>query len=226
MKIIGLLSILLIALTPLKAEELQRDLDSYDKIIVTGNVHVEVYKDDKNEIWIDSGEIVLENIITEVKKNVLEIKVKTGFYKDKKVNLFINTTKGIDIDAKNGAQVIVTYEVTEETVSYKAFAGGKIIVNKMNAGSVVAEINSGGEIHLVGKAKKLETGIKTGGDIFASRLYVTDAVCRVLAGGRTYVKVSNKLDAKVTSGGTITYVGQPKELIEKTSLGGTIKKKK
>jgi hypothetical protein len=207
-------------------KEEKRELEPFKKIVVRGNLHIEVYQNDENSISIDSGEVKLDKIITEIKNNTLYIKIKNDVYTDKDVNIYVSSKNQVDIESRSGAKLYVDYEMTGEMIDLKVFAGAKIIATKVNAGNISMEINSGGEIQLQGNAKKVEQNVKTGGDILCQRLNVTDAVCRVFAGGNIYVKAKKKLDAKVTTGGNIVYYIEPEQLIEKIVMGGTIEKKK
>ena len=113
-------------------------------------------------------------------------------------------TASFDIIAKEGAEVRINLNVTSLTI-------------KSSSGAIVT---------LIGEATTQAAISNTGGILNASKLKTTITNVTVNAGGNAEVNASDVVDAKVRAGGKILIFGKPKQINQKTVVGGIIEQAK
>jgi hypothetical protein len=93
---------------------------------------------------------------------------------------------------------------------------------ELEANEVVVESSSGSDIFLKGKVSVLEAHASSGSDIDASELQSRKCNASVSSGSDIKVYVTEELDANASSGGDITYSGNPKAKDINESSGGDV----
>jgi hypothetical protein len=113
--------------------------------------------------------------------------------------------KGLNFDiiAKEGAKVKILLEVDR----------------------VKSKISSGAIVNLEGSAKNQDILITSGGELEAKELVTFQTIVTINAGGEATIYAIDFVDAKTRAGGDIIVYGNPKELNQKTVMGGSIVKK-
>src|SRR5690554_7896355 len=94
-----------------------------------------------------------------------------------------------------------------------------MLIENINAPTVKAEITKGGSIRITGKTELFEPTVKTGGTIAAVRLKSKEVIANITFGGEIICGPTKILNAKVTSGGTINYTGNPDIRSEERRVG-------
>lgn len=209
------------------AKDETRNVGDFDQLLRKSKFQVSLIQGDENKVVIDileEGEEI-HNLITEVKKGVLEIYTKKKDFKDKNFHVTVYYKDLKEIHVKNDGEVFTEPNVflKADSISLRCSIGGKIKVG-INAKSLSTTIKQGGSILIEGSSDKLYATILTGGRLSASKLKNKSTWAEVKMGGTMILKPQDYLDAKVSAGGTIKYQGEPKKIDEKVSLGGEIKK--
>ncbi|WP_414655151.1 GIN domain-containing protein [Flavobacterium sp. UBA6046] len=109
----------------------------------------------------------------------------------------------MDLDASEGSEINVVLDV-----------------EKANVRAV-----SGGIIELSGNATNQNCIVSSGGVFKGKELHTSQTSITVSAGGQAEVYATLLVDAKVKAGGSIDIYGKPKQINQKTILGGTIREK-
>ena len=201
-----------------------KELGDFDTVKVYDKLSVKLVQSSENKVVIKGAR---ETELEAVNKNGI-LKIRMPFPKllsgnDLEVTLYYKHIELIDVN--EGAQV--TSKETLKATSFKVSAqeGGKINVDldvdKLNVSSV-----SGGEITLTGKASNQDASLGAGGYLLASKLATSQTKVSVSAGGKADVNASTLVDAKVSAGGSIYIYGKPKQINQKTVLGGKIEEVK
>ena len=204
--------------------QVTKELGDFDTVKVYDKLSVKLVQSSENKIVIKGAR---EAELEAVNKNGI-LKIRMPFPKllsgnDLDVTLYY---KHIElIDSNEGASV--TSNETLKATSFKVSAqeGAKINVDlevdKLKVSSV-----SGGEITVTGKADNMDAGLGAGGYLLASKLATSQTKVSVSAGGKAEVNASTLVDAKVSAGGSIYIYGKPKQINQKTVLGGKIEQVK
>jgi len=204
--------------------QVTKELGDFDTVKVYDKLSVKIVQSSENKVVIKGAR---ETELEAVNKNGI-LKIRMPFPKllsgnDLEVTLYYKHIELIDVN--EGAEV--TSKETLKATSFKVSAqeGGKINVDldvdKLNVSSV-----SGGEITLTGKASNQDASLGAGGYLLASKLATSQTKVSVSAGGKADVNASTLVDAKVSAGGSIYIYGKPKQINQKTVLGGKIEEVK
>jgi len=98
------------------------------------------------------------------------------------------------------------------------------VEGSLTAGSLTTEASSSGKIMLRGRAGDFSGDASSSGKILLSDMEVGDADCEVSSGARIEVKVTGQMSGAASSGGQVTYYGNPTVSKVKQSSGGKIVK--
>ncbi len=219
MKKVIVLAILLVA--QITVAQVTRDLGDFDAVKVFDQLKVNLIQSNENKIIITGNR---ENEVEVVTKNG-ELKLRMPFPKllsgnDITIKLYF---KKIESIATNEGSSVSSDETFKQTsIDLDASEGSQIDVDldveKANVRAV-----SGGIIDLSGKATNQNCTIATGGIYNGKELHSSQTEITVSAGGQAEIFATLLADAKVKAGGSISIYGNPKQINQKTILGGTIK---
>jgi hypothetical protein len=74
-------------------------------------------------------------------------------------------------------------------------------------------------------AENAELEASSGANLICPDLKANDCRMKTSSGANVSATVAGKLDARASSGGNVTYYGEPKETNVETSSGGNVRKK-
>lgn len=208
-----------------KAGIFEVELEDFTSIRAAGNYKIILKKGDVNkaEVVNDDDAIDDENILMDVVRDELRVRLKADTYKEREIEIII-TYKDINLlTAKKGCRVVFDQAIEKDKMEFVAESGGKIKA-EVKTKKVIAEISAGGSIHLKGTTDEAEYNVSAGGTIGAVSLNADKAIVTVKAGGEIICTVENDLAIKITSGGNVSYYGEPKAYEQKITLGGKITK--
>jgi len=214
-----ILSFVLVA--QIAAAQVTRNLREFNTLKVFDKLNVKLISSTENKIIITGNR---ENEVEVVTKNS-ELKLRMPFPKllsgdDITIKLYY---KNIDsIDASEGSYVSNDGVFKQTSIDLNSKEGSEINVDldveKANVRAV-----SGGIIEASGKATNQNCIIASGGVYNGKDLHTSQTEITVSAGGQAEVYATLLADAKVKAGGSIFIYGKPKQINQKTILGGTIK---
>ena len=125
------------------------------------------------------------------------------------------------LDACEGSYVSSDQVIKQMSFTLNSKEGAEVKL-KLDVQKLSIRATSGGIINLEGTAKNQDIIISSGGVLNAKDLQTEQTNVNINAGGTADVRASELLDAKVRAGGTITIFGKPKQIKQKTVLGGSI----
>ncbi|MEE4197721.1 MAG: head GIN domain-containing protein [Bacteroidales bacterium] len=202
-------------------KSIERDLASYDKIEVFGNIQVYLSQGKVGTITIDAREVDPSEVVTEIKDKHLKIKMKSNLFEDVTVKVFVNYQELTEITAHGAAEIIVKDRLKTDQLIVLATSGGRITLEAL-LNSAKLKAYQGGHIDITGQAKLQESFINTGGVLSAANFACEEVIIKMNTGGNADVFVSQKIDARVNTGASLSVYGKAKQEILKTSLGGEI----
>jgi hypothetical protein len=208
-----------------KAGTFELELEDFTSIRAAGNYKVILKKGDVNkaEIVNDDEDVDDDNILLEVVRDELRVRLKADTYKERDIEIVI-TYKTLNlITAKKGCRVTFDQTIEKNRMEFEAESGGKIKA-EVKTKKVIASISAGGSIHLNGTTDEAEYNVSAGGTIGAVSLAADKVIATVKAGGEIICSVENDLSIKITSGGNVSYFGEPGAYEQNITLGGKIKK--
>lgn len=230
--------LVLLSVLTLDAQRYQNlEITPFNSIEVFGAFDVELIKADKEAVEVDYTGVHRDNIIVDISRNKLKLKLKNRHYIDewtsssteyrpsKNVKVRVYYTELNSIIANAGANI-----QSDEIFKIRNFeieAGMGAIVNlKVLNQTLRVKTSMGAEVFLKGKVDELEVNANMGGVLTASALESKLAMVRASMGADVNVNVLEELDASSGFGAVIRYVGGPSVKHTSTNFGGEIRQKR
>jgi hypothetical protein len=191
------------------------EVKTYNGLIVT------LYKADKPAVIVlgdDTDEVIIKNV-----DGVLKIYAKLGkkvWGEDLYIKVYYTTLE--TIDANEGSSIKSNAVFKQNNLTVKAQEGAKIRLNLAIKHLDIKTI-SGGEIHLEGEAESQIIIANTGGMYNGFSLKTTNTTVKAVTGGEVDIYVTDYVKATANTGGMIYIKGNPKNVKNKSNLGGEIK---
>jgi len=199
-----------------------KDVGEFTEVKVFDLINVIMIKSDKNQVIIEGRN--RRNVEVLNKNGILKIRMELEeSYDGNDVDIVLYYTSVEVIDANEGAEIKVDGIINQFDIKFKAQEGGLIAANVEATYTNVRAV-TGGIINLTGQSKNQDITIYTGGIYNGSSLKTANTEVSINAGGEAKVYASNFVEVRVRAGGDVYIYGNPKEIDEKTVLGGRIKR--
>ncbi|TDD99643.1 head GIN domain-containing protein [Flavobacterium cellulosilyticum] len=219
----NLLLITFVLLTQFTFAQVSKNLGDFYSVKVFDKLNVKLIPSQENKIIITGNR---ENEVEIVNKNG-ELKLRMPFPKllsgdDIVIQLYYINLE--TIQANEGSYISADQSFKQTIIDIDASEGSEINldldVDKANVRAV-----TGGIIELTGTATNQNVIIASGAIYKGNDLNTSQTTVTVSAGGQAAVYATLLVDAKVRAGGSIDIYGKPKQINQKTILGGTIRQK-
>ena len=201
-------------------QEISKELSDFNEVKVFNGVEVVLIPDRENRIVV-SGE-GMEKVKFALVENRLEIRLSLENIwseEDTQIQVYFRTLQVID--ANENSRIQVNGELLGANLVFRAQEGASITA-KIDAIKQNSKAVTGGQVYLQGKAKSQEIEINTGGQFYGRNLLTQETRVSITAGGKAEVNAEGYCNASAKLGGTIYIYGNPEEMDQKTSLGGSI----
>lgn len=207
-----------------KVVSVTRTVGSFDKVRVSQGLECEIIQSDKTEVIVEADDNLINDIKTEVENGTLVISCEYSNYvnvSSKKVT--VRMPKIVSLEASSGASLRSKGVLTGESVSVKSSSGSSTDI-ELEADTITLESSSGSDQNVRGKALKLNTASSSGSHIDADGITANEVFAQTSSGSSTTVHPVVLLDAKASSGSSISYVHSPQEIRKEESSGGSVSK--
>jgi putative autotransporter adhesin-like protein len=206
----------------------ERSTGDYDAVAVSGWFDVDLVDGNEGDITLNGEENLLEHIITEVKDGKLVIKVEKGYnLKPSSWKEGIRITvpvESINSVALSGSGDIVGKKTIKASNFKTSMSGSGDITLAVESNSVNASMSGSGDITLSGSTTNFDVTISGSGDIKAYELEADNVDATVSGSADIKITAKQKLKARVSGSGDISYKGNPEKVDTKTSGSGDISK--
>ncbi|CAM3368046.1 Putative auto-transporter adhesin head GIN domain-containing protein [Flavobacterium longum] len=201
-----------------------RNVSNFNGISVGSGISATVGLGDAFEVIVEADDNIQPEIITKVENNVLVITSSHGNYRNatRKVTIKMPSIKSIDVSS--GASVRSSGVLTSSNMAVETSSGSSLDAT-IEAEHVIAEASSGSTMNLSGKALSLDTDSSSGSSINADKLIANDVTSDVSSGSSTSVHAAVSIKADASSGASVTYGGNPKNVVVDESSGGSVSKR-
>lgn len=185
-------------------------------------INVTMIKSDKNEVVIDGTN--RRNVQVLNKNGKLKIRMELEESYDGNDTTVILYYTSVDIiDANEGAEITVKGTLEQFDIKLKSQEGGEITADVKTTYTDVRAV-TGGIINLTGTSKNQDVTIYTGGEYNGEELVTESTEVSINAAGEARVNATEFVEVRVRAGGDVYIYGDPKEIDEKTVLGGRVKR--
>lgn len=201
-----------------------RNVPNFSGVSAGSGINVTVSIADRFEVVVEADDNVQPHIITKVENNVLVITSEYGNYRNVTKNVSVKMPAVKSLSVSSGASLRSAGVITSQDLSVETSSGSSMDAN-IEADHIIAESSSGSTMNLSGKALSLDTESSSGSSINAGNLIANDVAAEVSSGSSTNVHAAVSIKADASSGGSISYKGNPKTVVADESSGGSVSKR-
>lgn len=217
-----LLMMLLLSSVAVTAQKISVDLNNFTQAEISNGLKVNFIKAEENKA-----------VVTGANRDKVKLKVDDGILK---INMSINHIWNEDntlvdvyykqlnrVEARQGSKVDIKEMIKQPVVSFRVQEGseirGDVKVEDFSASAV-----TGGQLNISGTADQQQIDVSSAGQFKGENLLGKDVEVTIKGGGNANIFAREFVKARVRAGGNIFIYGDPKQIDEATTLGGTIKK--
>jgi len=200
------------------------NLESFDRVLIKGNLKVKLIPGDQPGMIIERGED--HRVSYEFQGGQLIIK-HTELFKYKsytdfpiQVELTYSELRGLDVRA--GAIVRADESITGIRLEVHLGSGAQLKA-EIQTEKIDVDVAEGAVADLSGRVKRFTGVAASGGRMEAFEVDSEDTRVRAKTGGIVEITAHKSLDAQAHTGGNIMYRGQPDELVVNDNLGGSVR---
>lgn len=203
-----------------------RNLKNFSAVHVSAGIDLFLKMSDSEEVKVVADNDLIDNLITEVKNGTLEIYMKKSGWNNWKINgtrkVYVSVKELNEIHSSSGSDVRSENTLTGESLEVKVSSGADVELDVVYKNFSV-DTSSGSDAKISGKTKTLVAEASSGSDIKAGSL--ESKICKASAssGSDITVNVSDEIYAHASSGGDISYTGNPSVKDINESSGGDVR---
>jgi len=206
-----------------------RQVSGFHGVSVSSGIDLYLTQKNVEEVVVEADSDDIDKIITEVEGGILKIYIKqkswlnTNWNSDpRKVHV---SFKNLDrLDASAGSDIESESLLKLDKLKLQASSGSDVEL-ELEANELDVESSSGSDIELKGKATFMEVSASSGSDIDAGNLETKKCRASTSSGSDIKINVTEELDANASSGGDISYSGNPSQKDINESSGGDVYKR-
>jgi hypothetical protein len=216
--------VFILATSSLFAQKVIKNPGEFTSVKVFDQISVQLIPSDESKVEISGNRAEEVEVIN--KNGELKIRMPFGkLLQGETIEATVYYQKLQTVEASEGSYVNSETPIKSITfwLSAKEGAEIKIVLDVQKAN---IKLNSGGKIRLTGTTENQDIAITSGGELKAKEFSSKQTKVSVSAGGEAEVYATDLVDAKVNAGGDIYIYGSPKQINQKTVLGGNIKEMK
>lgn len=200
-----------------------RRVGSFRGIKSSQAVDVYLKKGDKEEVRVETTNVRLSEVLTEVSGNTLRIHLEKNSYRKINVKVYVTYVALEKIAASSASSIFSESTIKAASMDISASSAASIEIS-IDVDRVEVDASSAANIDLEGKANDLSIEVSSAGDIDAYNLVSQNVTARASSAGSAKVSVAKELDAHASSAGSIRYRGNPIRTNTGSSSGGSVKK--
>jgi hypothetical protein len=207
-------------MTAVAQNNFNRAVGDFNELKVFDLIEVNLIQSSENKVVVKGKNTESVKVIND--NGVLKIRMELEERFDGNETFLEVYFKNIDvIDANEGAVIVASEMIEQNTIELRSQEGGSIKVGlKVNHAKIKAV--TGGIVESAGLAKSQEVVLNTGGIYEGRELQTEDTEISVTAAGDAEVYASQKVKVRVTAGGDVRVFGNPERVDKKSIVGGTI----
>ncbi|MEG1607473.1 MAG: DUF2807 domain-containing protein [Mucinivorans sp.] len=195
--------------------------EQFSALTLLGPLHVEIAESDTCRAIITLHNTDAKSISWKNKNNNLEISLLRGIMNREcyaSVKIYCNPLTFNRITSQ-GATVSSIDTLRVGLMQIIALSSVNRINLTLNCRELDADVSGDSQLKLKGLSDWAKIRVTMGGSVNCSKMVTKQCTALTTGGSNAIVNVTERLDAKATSNGTIYYFGEPMLSIKKTTLG-------
>jgi hypothetical protein len=202
----------------------ERSTTSFDGIKVSTGIDVYLKQGDKEEITVEADENLHKYILTEVNDGILHVYTDANIREAKMKKVYVTMKEVALLKSSSAGDIFGETPIKCTDIEIGASSAGNIRL-ELYAKKIEVSISSSGDVSLSGEAETLNADLSSAGDLDAYNLKVKEADISASSAGDAKISVSDKIIARASSAGDISYKGEPKYVDAHSSSAGGIHRK-
>jgi hypothetical protein len=202
----------------------ERDTRPFTGVKVSSGIDVILKQGDNMSITVEADENLHEYIMTEVRDGILNVWSDANIRRAEREIVYVTAKEINSVSTTSAGDVTCETPIRTDKMELSASSAGDIKM-ELYAKEIEADISSSGDITLKGEADSMEADLSSAGDLNAYELKVREADISASSAGDANVNVTEKIIARASSAGDITYMGNPKNIDAHSSSAGGIHKR-
>lgn len=200
--------------------QISKSLGNFTKVTSFDQMSIFLIASNENKIEIsgfnaDKVELVYEN-------NELKIRMPLDkLLQGNDILAKVYYTKLEALEANEGSNIGASGPIVASNFDIIVKEASNIKLN-LETNKITARVTQGGQLEVTGKTNSLDVVVNAAAVFNSQKCETNIANVSVNTGGQATVKASELVDAQVRAGGTINIYGKPKQVNQKTILGGEI----
>ncbi len=202
-------------------EDTRETPEEFTEVSAAEGLEVYITQSNKTSILVKADENIIDLINTDIKNGKLYIHTSENIGSATK-KIHISLPIITQLKSSSGANLIAENTIEADNIELNASSGANVKLD-VTANKVSITTSSGANIRVSGNTSYLATNASSGAQIKANKLITKTCNAKASSGSGITVNVLDILNANASSGGNISYTGQPQ--VEKTkSVSGSITK--
>jgi len=224
------LTTLLVGLTfAIGAAQTNRSLSDFNEVKVSTGVRVTLVAGDSHKAVVEVENCSEEEVMTEVRGSQLVVKFinQKGLWtnhRNRKAHVTVHYKSLSGLDVSSGGMIETQNRIDADHLTLEGASGGQMELDIMG-GSIETDVASGAVITVEGQAQSLKVDVSSGGVFSGYDLSAAVAIADASSGGVARITVTDDLRAGASSGGSISYKGNPEKVDLDKSISGSIRSK-
>ncbi|MBX2966993.1 MAG: DUF2807 domain-containing protein [Cyclobacteriaceae bacterium] len=217
--------LLLMSTTFLFAQQTEtRNVRSFKGVKASAGIDVYLKKGNSESVRVEVSGTDVKNVITEVSGDYLKIHMAEGRYnRSRTVKVYVTYIELSKLSVSSAASIYGEGAIRTRSMSISASSAGSVEIN-IDTERLDVGVSSAGEVELTGKAKIANLEASSAGEIDAYDLEAEEVTAGASSAGSIRVSVTQKIDARASSGADIRYRGSPMKTNTNSSSGGSVRK--
>jgi hypothetical protein len=170
-----------------------RDVGSFDRINVVGDIDVEVVPGADGTVKVTAGEKVIDRVVTEIRDRTLNVRIR-----DHGLVIGSDPFKDVHIEASSDALNTITITGSSD-----------VKLGRVDHEEFAVQVNGSGDIEASGTVDHLIATIEGAGDAHLFDLQARTATVKLEGAGDAEINVTDRLDVTVEGAGDVRYRGHP-----------------
>ncbi|GGD22469.1 head GIN domain-containing protein [Flavobacterium orientale] len=214
----------LLATSPLFAQTETKNPGDFTTVKIFDRISAQLIPSTENKVEI-KGNRASE---VEVVNSNGDLKIRMPFpklLKGEEIEVTVYYKKLEGVEASEGSYVNSEKPIKAINFNLNAKEGAEIRI-ALDVKKATVRVTSGGKIRISGTTVNQEVVMSSGAELQAKNFESEQTTISLNAGGSADIFATEFVDAKVRAGGDIYIYGSPKQINQKTVLGGSIKEMK
>jgi hypothetical protein len=215
----------ILLLSSITYAQIEKKVGDFTKVTAFDKIDVNLIAGSENKVvltGVNSNEVEIVNNNGELKIRMPFIKMLTGY----SVSATVYYQNLQAVEANEGSRITSKDSISALNFDIICKEGSDIKLSNLQAERLKIRVSQGSIVTIIGAVKNQDILSNSGGKYDGQDCKTQQTFVTVNAGGIADVNASDLVDAKTRAGGEITIYGKPKQIIEKSVAGGTIKQAK